>query len=119
MRPARLDLTILQGARYQGTFLITKDASASVNLTGYEARLYARLFIDDTSTVFTWVSTGKVTNEFTMGGASGTIAVDVDALVTAGYDFDTAVYDMEVYNLAGVVYRLLEGTVKLSREVTR
>ena len=38
---------------------------------------------------------------------------------TAGYDFDNAVYDLELTNTAGdTKSRILEGRVSLSREVT-
>ena len=38
---------------------------------------------------------------------------------TTAMSFNTAVYDIEIQDAAGVVTRLLQGKIKLSKEVTR
>lgn len=117
MKPGKLDLTIIQGSTYGGTFLVIDPDESAVDLTGYNARLSAKLLIDDTTTVISWISTG-LTPQFVMGGAAGTIVLTVDASDTALLNFDQAIYDMEIYDGAGLVYRILEGYIELSKEVT-
>ena len=52
--------------------------------------------------------------------ASGTIQLRIEASVTKNYTFDSAVYDIEIEDPASsTVTRLLQGSIKLSPEVTR
>jgi hypothetical protein len=51
-------------------------------------------------------------------GASGQITLSLLASVTVALTFTEAVYDLEIISPAGVVERVIEGNVKLSREVT-
>jgi hypothetical protein len=51
--------------------------------------------------------------------AAGEITLQVSAADTALLTFTSAVYDLEIEFSGGVVDRVLEGTVKLSKEVTR
>ena len=50
----------------------------------------------------------------------GTVELRIEASATTAYDFTTAVYDIEIENTAtNTVTRLLQGTIKLSKQVTR
>jgi hypothetical protein len=50
--------------------------------------------------------------------ASGSIGVYISAASSSAFSFDTAVYDLEL--VTGItVTRLLQGTIKLDKEVTR
>lgn len=51
--------------------------------------------------------------------ATATIRISIPANITATYDFDTAFYDLELVAGSGTVERVIEGTVKLSREITQ
>jgi hypothetical protein len=51
--------------------------------------------------------------------ATGTVTLALTAAQSAALDFDRAYYDIEIVSPAGVVTRLVQGTVTLSREVTR
>ena len=50
--------------------------------------------------------------------SSGTINVFLSAETTEGFTFEEGLYDLELYK-GGVVERLLEGKVTVSKEVTR
>jgi hypothetical protein len=54
----------------------------------------------------------------TMPLASGSIGVYISAATSSALTFSEAVYDLEITN-ATTVTRLLQGKIKLSREVTR
>ena len=54
-----------------------------------------------------------------MAGAEAGAAPPSSATQSAALDFNSAVYDLEIVSPAGVVTRLVQGTVTLSREVTR
>ena len=51
--------------------------------------------------------------------ATATIRISIPANITATYDFDTAFYDLELVSGSTTVERFIEGTVKLSREITQ
>ena len=50
--------------------------------------------------------------------ASGTIGLYISAASSSALNFDSALYDIEIES-GSLVTRLLQGTIKLSREVTR
>lgn len=109
------NITLDQGATYS-TLLTYKDsAGALVDLTGYTARMQARIQVDSASTVL------DLTTEnggIVLGGAAGTINLLVDAVTTAALTAGQYVYDLELVNGA-VVERLVMGTLLVRPEVTR
>ena len=108
------DITINQGATYQ--LVVTWNVSGSpVDLTGYTAALQARYNVD-ASTTFISLTSGS---GLTLGGALGTITVDLTAAQTAALTCFYGVYDLELTAPDGTVTRLLQGTVTVSKEVTR
>jgi len=89
---------------------------APTDLTGYSARMHIRENIEDTTTIADLTSVG---GDITLSSTDGRIEVTIADDVTAAYDFDEAVYDLEVEDSGGKTTRLLYGTVTLSKEVTR
>jgi hypothetical protein len=89
---------------------------AATDLTGYIARMHIRESIDDATPVDDLTSAG---GDITLSAPDGRIVVTIEDTVTATYEFDEAVYDLEVEDTNGVTTRLLYGTVTLSKEVTR
>ena len=89
---------------------------APSDLTGYSARMHIRENIDDVTAIDELTSVG---GEITLSPTDGRIEVTIADDVTAAYDFDEAVYDLEVEDSGGATKRLLYGTVTLSKEVTR
>lgn len=116
-KPGNYTLRIYQGADLDA--LLTwkvGDPLAAVNLTGYTARLHARAALADVATLF------ELTTEnggIVLGGIAGTIRLLITDLATSALSFEKGVYDLELVSGAGVVTRLLEGRVLLSKEVTR
>ena len=115
MPAAQYDLTVEQGATYQKTVTWKDSAGDPVDISGYSARMQFRARKSSTDTLLSITEADYIT----LGGAAGTIAISIPAAVTAALDFRRAVYDLELVSAGGVVYRLIEGTVELSKEVTR
>jgi hypothetical protein len=88
---------------------------APIDLTAMTARMHIRLAIDDAAAIVTLTTEN---GGLTLGGTAGTITVYISATDTAALDFTNAVYDIEIIS-AGVVTRVLEGSVAFSQEVTR
>jgi len=91
---------------------------APTDLTGYTARMQIRITRGST------VSVHELTTEnggITLNAADGGINLLISDTDTAAFDFDNAVYDLELINTNGNgdVTRVAEGTVRLHKEVTR
>lgn len=111
---SRYNFTIQQGATFNRVITYKDPDGDPINLTDMEARMQIRPTYG-----------GDVIHELTtddggiaLGGAAGTITLNIDADDTETFDFDTALYDLELVN-ADEVTRLLEGTIVLSKEVTK
>lgn len=121
MPAGKYSFTIEQGTTHEFTVIKKDSNNSAVNLTGYSARMQIRPdFADLSSTIYTTVSSsiaGDGTGLY-INPVSGSISVLISAQVTEDFNFDTGVYDLELYS-GSVVERLLEGRVKISREVTR
>jgi hypothetical protein len=105
------NFTIQQGATWTRT-LTWKIDGVAVNLTGYTARMQLR----EAGTLVIELTTAN--GRIALGGAAGTITLTITAADTTALNFKTALYDLELVSGGGVVTRLLEGRVFLSREVT-
>ena len=124
------NFTIEQGTTFQRTFKY-KDASGDpLDLSDHEVRMQVRSDLADNS--------GTLLNEFksgsnTSGGlfilSSSIAGTDVNktdqftlfisASTTTSMSFNSAVYDIEIENTgSGIVTRLLQGKIKVSKEVT-
>ena len=115
MAAGTLDLTIEQGSTYNLVLTWRIDGTA-VNLTGYTARLQARVDAEDTETVLSMTTSG---GGITLGGAAGTITLDQSATQTAAITAGTYIYDLEMVAGGGTVTRLIQGELIVSAEVTR
>lgn len=108
------DFEIEQGTDYDKP-LIWKDGTGSpVNLTGYSARMQLRPSVSS-ATVLLELTTEN--GGITLGGATGKITLhfteaNTESLIKGG------VFDLEMV-LDGRVKRLIEGTITVSRGVTR
>ncbi len=125
MAAARYSFIIEQGAttNIQVTW---QDESGSVDLSGYGARMQIRPTVDS-STVYLSLSSSLQLDGtgLNMSGSdgetavqSGSIGIYISAATSSVLNFDTAYYDLEMVS-GNEVTRLLEGQVKLSKNVTR
>jgi len=108
------NFTIEQGATFN-LLMTWKIDNVAVNLTGYTARLQARIDVDEIDTILS-LTTGA---GITLGGAAGTITLNQTATQTALLPKGEYVYDLELQSSGGIVTRLLQGELNISAEVTR
>lgn len=109
------DIIIEQGATF--TLPLTWNTNGvPVNLTGYTARMMCRESFDS-ETPFLTLTTEN--GGIALGGALGTIDILATAAQTAALTKLVGVYDLELVAPGGQVYRKLQGSVTVSREVTR
>ena len=126
MAAGKYSFTIEQGATFQ-LELQYKDANNDpIDLTYYGGRMQIRPSVAD-STVLLQLSSSKSADgsglDFSGSNgmtppASGSIGVYISAVSSSALNFSEAVYDLEIYS-GSFVTRLLEGKVRLSKEVTR
>lgn len=91
------------------------EFNTPVNLFGYTARMDIRTKIGDTSPLLSLTTeNGGITLDNTLK----TISVTITAEATSTFNFNSAVYDLELIR-GSEVTRFLEGNITLSREVTR
>ena len=90
---------------------------APKNLLNYTARMQIREELDDTTVILELTSPDDIT--ISLEDAKITMTIDSD--VTAGLEFETAVYDLELLDdsVPPVVTRLVAGEIELCKEVTR
>lgn len=115
MAAADYDLLIEQGATFELSIVWKDDAGTPIDITGYSARMQIRKTYDDAPIISL---TSNVGGGIVLGGVSGTIDITIGASVTDDITILRGKYDLEL-ELAGVVTRLIQGTVDISREVTK
>jgi hypothetical protein len=115
MAAGTLDFTIEQGATFN-LLLTWKIDTVLVNLTGYTARLSARVDVEDTEVILSLTTSN---GGITLGGAAGTISLDQTATQTTILPAGTYVYDLELIAPNATVTRLVQGELLISPEVTR
>lgn len=114
-RAARLDLTIEQGATF--TYNLTwRDGTGAIKAlgSGWTARMQIRETVSSSTTLASLTNTSGIT----LASTGPNIVISLSATDTAALSFSNAYYDLELVN-SGTVYRVLEGKVTLSKEVTR
>jgi len=126
MAAGKYSFSVEQGATTSFQ-VVYKDANANpVDLSGYQARMQIRETIASSTVICRLSSSldadGTGLNLSGSAGtlplSSGSIGVYISAASSSGFTFDTAVYDLELVT-GGTVTRLLQGTIKLDKEVTR
>ena len=119
MAATQYNFSIEQGSSFTIS-LIYKDSSGSpIDLTGWCARL---VMVTDNNETMTFVTTNSVVGSysFTLGGALGTIVLQIPASVTNTYDFDAGKYDLELESINNLysgggheIIRLLYGDISI------
>lgn len=126
MAAGKYSFTIEQGATTNFEIQYKDSGSTPINLAGYSAKMQLRTALDNSTALLTLSSSlqpdGTGLNLSGSNGnttlLSGSIGVIISAITSSVLDFDTALYDLELMS-GSVVTRLLEGTVRLSKNVTR
>lgn len=114
MTAAIVNLEIEQGATWIYQVTLKTSAGAAYDVTGYTVRMHIREDIRDTTPLETLTTTdGEIVI------ATNVLTLTLSSAATTALNFDKAVYDIEIVSMAGVVTRIMEGTVTLDKEVTR
>jgi len=87
-----------------------------VPLTGYTALMQIRETLEST-TFIAELSTAN--GRIVIDPINYTITINLPASLTATFDFDSAVYSMELTDNQSNVFQFLNGSISLVREVTR
>ncbi len=116
MPAATHDILVEQGATYVKNLIWKDSANVPIDLTGYTARMQFRR----TKSAATALLSATTENGYiTLGTTDGVIDISIPDDITAALTVTRAVYDLELISSTGVVTRLIEGDVEISKEVTR
>jgi len=131
MSAGKYPIYIEQGTTIDFEFQYQDSTGTPVDLSGYGARMQIRPSLASTTIYLTLSSSLQPDGTgLNMSGSSpyapptsGSIGVYISACTSSALTFDEAVYDLEIYVPNGTscptVTRLLQGPVRLSKEVTR
>ena len=133
MAAGNYSFSIEQGATTDFEVVYKDSDGNPVDLSGYQARMQLRKSADEASTYLTLSSSlqsdGTGLNLSGSGGnpaskphSSGSIGIYISHATASNLSFTDAVYDLEIVSGSGntaTVTRLLQGKVKLSKEVTK
>lgn len=130
MAAGRYTFVIEQGATLDMELRYKDSTGTPIDLTGYWGRMQLRPTIDSSNVYLTLSSSlnadGTGLNFSGSAGtnplSSGSIGIFVSAYTSSLLTFNEAFYDLELYSgnqNYPYVTRLLEGKIKLSKEVTR
>jgi hypothetical protein len=109
------DFTILQGATFDRNFYYKDGNGDAIDLTDYTARMQIRNDYDEIVELELTTENGRLA----ITAAEGKIRMLLTATETAALSFIDAKYDLELVYVDGTITRLLEGTVTLSKEITK
>ena len=119
MTAATLKLEIEQGSTFRYALELKAGTAANapaLDLTGYVARMQIRA---DQAAATVLHEMTSANGGITIDALAGRLNLLISATATAAFAFDRAVYDLEIESAGGEVTRVIQGTVVLSREVTR
>lgn len=108
---------IEQGATFTKTLTLRDSSNALIDLTGYTTGEMDLRANDESSTeiLTLTIANGRIA----FGGSNGTITLTISAADTNNMVATDGVYDLEIGNSAGAIYRILEGTYSVRRGVSR
>ena len=113
MSAGSLNITVEQGSTFQYPVQIMEaDGVTPVDLTGYTFGGMIRLNYNDATPLATFTI-----NETDL--VNGSFAFELTSATTTALSFKRAMYDIEITSPTSVTSRVLEGFVRLSKEVTK
>lgn len=118
MSAGRFNMVIEQGTGYNKSFTLSWISSGNVvDLTSYKARLTVRARKDSSSAILSIDTDNDPTLIAIPTPANGVVNLTLSSSTTEALSFEFGYYDLELYT-ASVSYRVMEGTVRLSKEVS-
>lgn len=116
MSAGKYTLFMDQGAYLTRTMTYLDPDQEPIDLTGFTARMQIRGY---PQSEVVWLTLTSESGEgITIGGADGTVVIEITSAQTADITTD-GFYDIELIAPSGEVDRFLQGAVILSNEVTR
>ena len=121
MSAGAYNFEIEQGVDFSRTFTWKSSAGVAINIAGYTFRMMARNDYGDTLPVISLSTVATPGGIAIVGdGSAGQFTITMTAAATALLNFSSLKYDLEAVSpILVVVTRLLEGTITLSKEVTK
>ena len=125
MAAGKYSFTIEQGSTFERELIYQDSTGTPIDFTNYSARMQFRP-APGSNTLYLTLSSSLMPDNtgLNMNGlsganprASGTIGIVISAATSSMLTFDEAAYDLEIYS-ASYASRIIEGRVKLSKEVT-
>jgi len=108
---------IEQGATFGQTLTLKDSSDTVINLTGYTSAEMDLRETPESSTVVATLTTSN--SRITLGGAAGTVTLAISASDTANLTAGDGVYDLEIVDGSSRVFRILEGTYTIRRNISR
>ena len=126
MAAGKYSFVIEQGATTNIQINWTDASGSAIDLTGYQARMQIRPAVESPEVFISLSSSLQPDNtginlsgsNFNTPLQSGSLAIYISAASSSLLNFGEAFYDLELER-QGEVTRLLEGKIKLSKNVTR
>jgi hypothetical protein len=128
MAAGKYSFTIEQGSTVNFEIQYKDSTGTPVNLTGFNGKMMIRSnFADNSPTTYATLSSSLAADGtgLNFSGSNGTtpltsgsIGIIISAASSSAFTFDTARYDLEIYS-GNTATRLLEGMIKIDKEVTR
>jgi len=121
MRAGKYNITVEQGSTFDLKLLYQDSNGNPADLTGYSAKMQIRPdYADYTATTYLTLSSSLDVDGsgLTITPISGSISIFISATKTDAFQFNDALYDLELYS-NDLVLRLLEGKVRVKKSVTR
>ena len=111
---ANYNIKCNQSETFQRNLTYKDSNGTAINLTGYTAKLQIRKDFDQDAVVTLTEASG-----ITLGGAAGTIAIEITAAATALLERNSYLYDLVLTSSGGIKTRILEGRFDVVAGITR
>jgi len=116
MSAGRYNFEIEEGATFTRTITYTDSEDTAIDISNATVRMQIR---DNYSSETAAISLSSPSNGITLSNETGKFIINITATQTESLGIKQGVYDMEVEYDTGTVERILEGRVKISRQVTQ
>lgn len=107
---------IEQGIPFARILNLKDSAGVTMNLTGYSARMQIRPYVSSTEVL---IEATTVNGKLIITPLTGVLTISLSEADTKLLTYTKSVYDIELLDTANSPVRLLQGSITVSREVTR
>lgn len=126
MAAGKYNILIQQGSTFALQINYTDSNDNPISLERYGARMQLRPTVESSTIILSLSSSLNADGTgLNMSGSngntsptSGSIGIHISAATSSNFSFDECYYDLEIHS-GSFVDRIIEGKVKLSKEVTR